>query len=62
MNVGKLVVGVGCVYELAALPERSPLPTLTAISTRPRRHPLPWLIALGWVVTTLVHFRPRSAS
>ena len=27
----RTLVAVGCLYELAALPERSPLPTLSAI-------------------------------
>lgn len=59
MNVGKIVVAVGCCYELVALPERSPLPTLTDISTRPRRHPLPWLFAFVWWAAAGWHFRPR---
>ena len=37
MNIGRVVIGVGCTYELAALPDRSPLPTITQIVARGRR-------------------------
>lgn len=47
MNVGKIVIAAGCVYELAALPERSPLPTITTIVKRSHRHP--YLRVLAWI-------------
>lgn len=36
----RVVVAVGCAYELAALPQRSPLPTISQLCATGARHPL----------------------
>ena len=59
MGAGKAVVAFGCVYELAALPDRSPLPTITAIVKRPRRHPFGYVVTGLSTLITLVHFWPH---
>lgn len=59
MSFGKAVVTVGCVYELVAL--YSPLPTITALVTRPRRHPYSWCVFFAWLALTAHHFRPQTA-
>lgn len=56
MSPGKWAVGAGCFYELLALPERSPFPTITNIVTTVRRHPrLKWA-AWFWVGVWAAHF------
>ena len=57
MNAGRWVIFAGCAYELAALPNFSPLPTITEIVQRSSR--LPWVgrIALWlWLGAIVDHF------
>lgn len=46
--IGKWVVAVCCIYELAALPARSPLPTISSLSNKGFRHP--YLRFIAWVL------------
>lgn len=56
MNLGRAVIAVGCTYELLALPESSPLPTITNIVAELRRTPhLKWA-AWVWVGVWSAHF------
>ena len=34
----RVAVAIGCIYELAALPDRTPIPTISAISQHGSRH------------------------
>ena len=58
MNAARLLIGSGCAYELAALPERSPLPTITNIVGVGRRHPSPLarLAVAAWLTLWVWHF------
>ena len=47
-TVGKVIVAIGCTYELAALPNRSPLPTITALIRMARRHASRPLRVAAW--------------
>lgn len=55
MNLGRSVIAAGCLYELAALPERSPLPTITEIVKRGNNSKLKWLTWV-WAGVWSAHF------
>lgn len=56
----KVLTAAGCAYEIAALPARSPLPTISELVSNPHRHRFGWLVWLGWIAAWLSHFRPRG--
>jgi hypothetical protein len=58
INPGRALIAAGCLYELAALPERSPLPTITTLVRVCRRHPrrILRLVAVGWLLLWVIHF------
>lgn len=50
----KLVVAIGCAYELVAL--WSPLPTITEVVHRARRHRVWRVAAWAWCIGWCYHF------
>ncbi len=48
MTPFRWLVAVGCTYEIVALHERSPLPTLSHIANRASTHPLARVFVWGW--------------
>lgn len=56
----KVLTAAGCVYEIAALPERSPLPTISDLVSNPYRHRFGWAVWAFWIGAWLSHFRPRG--
>lgn len=52
----RAVIAVGCIYELCALPERSPLPTISDLVNLLRNHNKLWIMALAWDVLWDDHF------
>lgn len=56
------VVAAGCVYELSALHESSPLPTISGVAERFNRHPVLRVITWGWCGAWAWHFMgsPRT--
>jgi hypothetical protein len=56
LNPGRALIAVGCLYELAALPERSPLPTITKLVRRMRHHRVLRVAAFAWCVLVVSHF------
>lgn len=56
LNPGRAIIAAGCLYELAALPERSPLPTITTLVRRARHHRVLRVVAFAWCVLCVGHF------
>lgn len=55
-DIGRIVVAIGCVYELAAL--WSPLPTITELVHRGRHHSVHrWrVVAWAFIGLSVMHF------
>ena len=62
MTPFRWLVAAGCVYELAALHERSPLPTISRVVNLLASHPVLRVFAWGWAGAWAWHFLGRSAS
>lgn len=56
MNPFRWLVVVGCGYELAAIHERSPLPTVSTLVGRASTHPWLRLLAWAWCGAWAYHF------
>lgn len=56
MNGWRWVIATGCLYELAALHERSPLPTITEIIKATHRHRFLKVLAWLWGGVWAAHF------
>lgn len=56
MTPFRWMVAAGCVYELAALHERSPLPTISRILNVLAGHPILRVVTWGWCGAWAWHF------
>lgn len=56
VNTGRVIIAAGCLYELAALPDRSPLPTITEIIKATNRHRRLKVLAWLWGGVWAAHF------
>ena len=56
MTPFRWLVAAGCCYELAALHERSPLPTISRILNTLAAHPILRVLAWGWCGVWSWHF------
>ena len=54
-------VAVGCAYELAALHELSPLPTITEVLKTTHRHPIGRFLVWMWCGFVAWHFMEPPA-
>jgi hypothetical protein len=51
----RTAVAIGCVYELLALPDRSPLPTISSISQRGASHRRFRFLSWAWAGYAAAH-------
>lgn len=54
--LGRLVIALGCAYEIVALATDQRVPTITAIVKRTGRHPLGRVLVWGWCGFVAWHF------
>ena len=52
----RLAIGLGCAYEIMALPERSKLPTISTLIQRAQARHIGKAFLFGWLVGWSVHF------
>ena len=60
MTPFRWLVAAGCVYELAALHERSPLPTISRVLNLLAAHPVWRFVAWAWCGAWTWHFIHRT--
>ncbi len=58
----RYIVAAGCIYELAALPDRSPLPTISRVVNNLNDHPVLRVVAWAWSGGWAWHFLNHSGS
>ena len=56
MTPFRWLVAAGCLYEVASLHERSPLPTISSILNLLAGHPILRVLAWGWAGAWSYHF------
>ena len=59
MNAGRVVIGVGCAYEIVALTS-APVPTITELIKHLGAHPLGRVAVWAWCGYTAWHFLEPS--
>lgn len=55
-NVGRFVIAAGCLYEITAIPHRTPFPTITAIIHWSQKHRAGKAFLCAWIAVWAHHF------
>ena len=67
-DAGRYLIAAGCLYEICAIPHRTPVPTITAIIHRHQKHWAGRIACAIWLTIWVHHFikpehyRQRKAS
>jgi hypothetical protein len=62
MNAGRAIIAAGCAYEIAALPDRSPLPTITELVKTVGRLRFGRFVLWLWLGFIVDHFIEREVA